>query len=44
MIADFEKEYKKSGADTAVLLRKIERLKNITMPISFSTLDKPWEK
>jgi hypothetical protein len=39
LIADLEKEYKKSGADTAVLLKKIERLKNITMPISFSTLD-----
>jgi hypothetical protein len=39
VIADLEKEYKKSGADTTVLLKKIDRLKNIAMPISFSTLD-----
>lgn len=39
LIADLEKEYKKSGADTTVLLKKIDRLKNITMPTSFSTLD-----
>lgn len=39
MIADLEKEYRKSEADTTLLLEKIERLKDFALPASQATLD-----
>jgi hypothetical protein len=38
MIEDLENEYKKSGADT-IVLKKIERLKDLTLPVSDAALD-----
>jgi len=39
MIKDLEKEYKKSEADTGVLFKKLERLKDTTKPVSFAILE-----
>jgi len=44
MITDLEKEYRKSEPDTTVLLKKIERLKDFTLPVSRATLDSLEEK
>jgi hypothetical protein len=39
IIEELEKEYKKSGADTTILLKKIERLKDYKLPVSAAALD-----
>jgi hypothetical protein len=39
MIEELEKEYKKSGADTIIVLKKIKRLKDYALPVSNAALD-----
>jgi hypothetical protein len=39
MIEELEKEYKKSGADTIIVLKKIERLKDYALPVSDAVLE-----